>query len=568
MQTNLCAGSALFDWKVAYDEDFARYGPGVQLQLRVLEQACQDGLSWIDSCSEVTDDHQLRLSPARRRIATLAIGREGRLARWALSFGVLLAKLRRQLAGFSVRTARYELSEASRVIARRVPVIVARGRLRERGDEAQEKPVRLGGRRAWFPIQAGYNPHPWWKFEHLRRAHPVLMPLWKRHYPVGADIAPPADVEALARWMDRWGLLPGQLTASTVRRQLEALVSAPVESITADVAPAVGSRDGLRLPAEWEPTEAVVLTWPVLYPGLWDFYSELVAAVAPVARVDVLIPDAIYAPAVRAYLGEAWHEDARLRCLVTASDDIWVRDYGPLTCLDGGGRRVMVDAIFDPPPAMPFANDDAFPARYAAHEGIPCCDLALHLEGGNLWSDGRGTIITTEGLFARNPHLPSEEVRRRLLDALGAETLIVVPRLRMEDTGHVDVFVKLATPETVLVTEPRSLVNRRRLTLTAELLASSRTAAGERYRVVRLPSVPHYRNWGVVRVWPNYANSLTVNGRVLVPTYGDPARDAAALDVYQQAMPGHEIIAIDAHVVANAGGTVHCLTMQIPAAQS
>jgi agmatine/peptidylarginine deiminase len=71
-----------------------------------------------------------------------------------------------------------------------------------------------------------------------------------------------------------------------------------------------------------------------------------------------------------------------------------------------------------------------------------------------------------------------------------------------------------------------------------------------------------------VRVWPNYANSLTVNGRVLVPTYGDPARDAAALDVYQQAMPGHEIIAIDAHVVANAGGTVHCLTMQIPAAQS
>ena len=100
-----------------------------------------------------------------------------------------------------------------------------------------------------------------------------------------------------------------------------------------------------------------------------------------------------------------------------------------------------------------------------------------------------------------------------------------------------------------------------------ELLASSRAAAGERYRVVRLPSLPRYRNWGIVRVLPNYANALTVNGRVLVPTYGDP-QDATAVDVYRRAMPDHEIITIAAQIVANAGGTVHCLTMQIPAAQS
>jgi agmatine/peptidylarginine deiminase len=85
---------------------------------------------------------------------------------------------------------------------------------------------------------------------------------------------------------------------------------------------------------------------------------------------------------------------------------------------------------------------------------------------------------------------------------------------------------------------------------------------------VTLPSVPHYRNWGFVRVWPNYANALTVNGRVLVPTYRDPQRDAAALAVYQRVLPDHDIVAIDAHVAANAGGTVHCLTMQVPAARS
>jgi agmatine deiminase len=225
----------------------------------------------------------------------------------------------------------------------------------------------------------------------------------------------------------------------------------------------------------------------------------------------------------------------------------------------------MLDAIFDPPPAMPFANDDALPTRYAAHRSVACRQLPLHLEGGNLWSDGAGTIITSTGLFARNPQLSHEEVTNQLLDAVGATKLIVAPCLRTEDTGHIDVFVKVASADTVLVTEPRSFVNRHTLAATIDLFGSSRSATGERYRVVTLPSVPHYRNWGFVRVWPNYANALTINGRVLVPTYRDRERDAAALRVYRQVMPMHEVVAIDASVAANAGGTVHCLTMQIPA---
>jgi len=77
--------------------------------------------------------------------------------------------------------------------------------------------------------------------------------------------------------------------------------------------------------------------------------------------------------------------------------------------------------------------------------------------------------------------------------------------------------------------------------------------------------MPGYRNWGISRIWPTYTNALTVNHRVVVPTYGHPDRDAAALAVYRQVMPDHEIIGIDARIAANAGGTVHCLTMQIPA---
>jgi hypothetical protein len=40
------------------------------------------------------------------------------------------------------------------------------------------------------------------------------------------------------------------------------------------------SREILRLQAEWDPSEAVVITWPVLHPGFWDFYRDLVSAIA------------------------------------------------------------------------------------------------------------------------------------------------------------------------------------------------------------------------------------------------------------------------------------------------
>jgi len=394
------------------------------------------------------------------------------------------------------------------------------------------------------------------------------MPIWGRLYPVAAGIEPPADLEALARWMDRWGLLASQTLPAAARRQLEAVASIPVETVNAGRTPASVSREVIRLPAEWEPSEAVVIAWPVVFPGLWGFFRDLVAALAPVVRVDVLLPHEIYARAVLVYLGERWHGHPHVRFLVTATNDIWVRDYGPLTCLDSAGERVVVDPVFDPGLAMPTDDDDAFPARYAAHEGFSCRHLPLRLEGGNLSSDGQGTIIATDRLFAWNRHLPRDAVHERLREGLGAEALIVVAPLRMEDTGHVDVFVKLATPDTVLVTQPGSIVNGRRLMEAAKVFRISRNALGSSYRVVVLPSAPAYLNWGIVPVRPNYANALTVNGRVLVPIYRDRERDAAALAVYRQVMPDHDIIGIDARIAANAGGTVHCLTMQIPAIAS
>jgi CelD/BcsL family acetyltransferase involved in cellulose biosynthesis len=118
MQTNLCASGCLFDWKVAYDERFASYGPGAQLQLRVFDLARDDGLRWIDSCADVGDDHQLRLSPDRRSIATLAIGGRGPMGGLVLTWAVLAMEMSGKLRGLSTRNVRFKLAAASRAASR------------------------------------------------------------------------------------------------------------------------------------------------------------------------------------------------------------------------------------------------------------------------------------------------------------------------------------------------------------------------------------------------------------------------------------------------------------------
>ena len=66
---NLLAGDAVFCFKIAFDESFARYRPGLQLELRMLE-LFRDQMSqtWMDSCAAADSPLFEHLWPERRRI--------------------------------------------------------------------------------------------------------------------------------------------------------------------------------------------------------------------------------------------------------------------------------------------------------------------------------------------------------------------------------------------------------------------------------------------------------------------------------------------------------------------
>ena len=94
-------------------------------------------------------------------------------------------------------------------------------------------------------------------------------------------------------------------------------------------------------------------------------------------------------------------------------------------------------------------------------------------------------------------------------------------------------------------------------------IAALRTRDGKPYRLFPLPWAKPILD-GERRLAASYANFLILNGGVLMPSYGDPA-DATAAAVLAEAFPGREIVQIDCRPIIWQNGSLHCLTMQLPA---
>ncbi|MFZ4815335.1 MAG: agmatine deiminase family protein [Phototrophicaceae bacterium] len=412
-------------------------------------------------------------------------------------------------------------------------------------------------------LQFNYAPYPLW-----RRRWPVpgmtaaLKPLWGRYYPVEVD-QPIPTLNNVSGYLTRYGLLPGVSEAEIRLRLMDSAVA--VDVVDMNKPPAITDQP-IRLPAQWEPMERVMLSWPVSFPPLWAAHAEMAEQIAVSAPVQINVPHPIWASAIAMYLllrGKVKLE--RIKFYDLPTNDLWVRDYGPVVGITPQGTRAAVSMIFDPLPNYPQALDNALPEHWAAHEGMPVHPLALHNEGGNIWSDGAGTLMMSEQVFAQNPDLDRTALEAQLHSAFTYDKLLILPRMRYEETGHVDLVTKLATADTVLVSSPHGATfSADRLIAAKRQLQRESNAKGARYTVIELPTPPLYMNWFGYPVRRSYTNALTVNGRVLVPVFKHP-HDELALRRYQEAMPGIEVVPIDSSIGANGGGAVHCMTKEIAA---
>jgi agmatine deiminase len=97
-----------------------------------------------------------------------------------------------------------------------------------------------------------------------------------------------------------------------------------------------------------------------------------------------------------------------------------------------------------------------------------------------------------------------------------------------------------------------------------EDLAQFHQADGTPYRLTALPWPDAIYDEDGERLPATYANFLIINQAVLAPVYDLP-QDDQALDIIRDLFPEREVIAINCRPLIGQHGSLHCVTMQIPA---
>lgn len=338
--------------------------------------------------------------------------------------------------------------------------------------------------------------------------------------------------------------------------------------------------NSLRLPAEWEPVDAVMVAWP--HDGTdWAYMlddarkciGEIISAISRFARVLVIGPEA---PDVK-YLTDDCVQD-NIIYVEIETNDTWTRDYGPITCVEASGSTVLHDFKFNGWGLKFAADRDNMATLRLFDKGIfagrRANRLGFVLEGGSIESDGEGTLITTEDCLLspnRNGELDKDEVELYLKQTFGLHTVQWLSHgaLEGDDTdGHIDTLVRLAPPGDVLFyvgcSDPDD-IHYDCLEAMKRDLEALRRPNGCAYSLIELPLPdPIYDPEDGHRLPATYANFLIVNGAVLLPIYGQPMKDLMAVQLIEAVMPEYEVVPIDCRALIRQHGSLHCTTMQLP----
>ncbi len=318
-----------------------------------------------------------------------------------------------------------------------------------------------------------------------------------------------------------------------------------------------------RLPAEWEPQEAVQLTWPhartdwaPMLDQITETYRELAREIALREHLLVVAPHDV---------------KCNGQTFICDTNDTWARDHGFISLVDDRGHRRLLDFCFNGwGEKFPAALDNQINKQLYDRgmvKGSYESHLDFVLEGGSIESDGRGTIFTTEYCLMaphRNQPLTREDIEQRLKHYLCAQRIVWLEHgsLLGDDTdGHIDTLVRICPDNTIVYTGGDK--DHPDLVMMEHELQRLRTLEGRPYRLLKLPLPRPIYDEGE-RLPATYANFLVINGAVLCPTYGQPDLDALALCIIGEAFPDRDIVGIDCQSVIRQHGSLHCCTMQIP----
>ncbi|MBE6345664.1 MAG: agmatine deiminase family protein [Lentimicrobiaceae bacterium] len=334
----------------------------------------------------------------------------------------------------------------------------------------------------------------------------------------------------------------------------------------------------IRFPAEFEPVQAVVVAH---YQTGRNLPVRLIKEMAEDCKVITLVNSAKWftTQEVKDLYSSAGVNVDNCEFIEVPLSGRWTRDYAPWFIFDDG-KPAIVDNIYDR--VFPGSgnnnpsqtNDDAISAKFAEYYDIPLYGMKIVHTGGNMMQDGRGiavsdSIVITES--AKYVGVDAEDVHQKMKDYLGIETYHVTVDPQGDYIAHVDCWGKFLAPDKILLARVEAThAQYEKYESVAKYFENTNCCWGYPYQVYRV-DVP--TRSGNKNIASPYTNSLILNNKVFVPLDADTDDyyNNAALAVYEEAMPGYEIIGIEYNYDSESGDwdgwyntdALHCRTREI-----
>lgn len=343
------------------------------------------------------------------------------------------------------------------------------------------------------------------------------------------------------------------------------------------------------MPEESEPHEGTWLQWPHQYQygtayrnSLDPTWVAMTKALVTSEKVHIVAYNQTEKDRIITLLNNANVALTNIDFNIYQTDDVWVRDNGPIYVKDKEGNLVIQDWGFNgwgqkkdkqSGLSIGFSNCNAIPSKIAAEQGKTLIDINSIMinEGGSVEIDGEGTLMACKSSILnnnRNPGMTQAQAENIFKKYLGVTNFVWLDGqagLELTDQ-HIDGFARFGNATTIVTMEQNNLLDFDVKQSDIDKLYSAKNKNGTPYKFVKIPLtqnnvvIANGKNLGYKG---SYVNYYIANNKVLVPNYKDP-NDAIANGIIQTLYPTRTVVGIDVRNLYENGGMVHCVTQQQP----
>lgn len=335
------------------------------------------------------------------------------------------------------------------------------------------------------------------------------------------------------------------------------------------------------MPEESDAHEATWLQWPHHHQYGIDFRNDLdptwiamTQALVTSENVHIIAYDDGEKNRIIDLLNNAGVSLSKIDFKIYPTDDVWVRDNGPIYTRDKNGSLVIQDWGFNGwGKKAAFEKCDAVPAKISVDQQKTLVNVAADMinEGGSVEIDGQGTMMACKSSILnsnRNPGMTQAQAEAIFTKYLGVTNFIWLEgQAGLDITDqHIDGFARFGNATTIVTMDTDDLKDYNVLQEDIDKLYAAKNKSGQTYNFLKVPLTKNNvvtTSGKDIGYKGSYINYYIANTKVLVPNYNDP-NDATANAIIQTLYPTRTVIGIDVRNLYENGGMVHCVTMQQP----